>query len=125
MQRTITRCTDVFTGVAEGCCISSVGSNATRSGKIHHSEYEAVILQSCPIRKVYALAFQVCVGVIRPCFVNHTGHEAKGKGRVDVIPTALANAAKPTEGAKDVERIFQGVENRYTVIMRREFQLLT
>jgi hypothetical protein len=44
---------------------------------------------------------------------------------VDVIPTALANAAKPTEGAKDVERIFQGVENRYTVIMLREFQLLT
>ena len=88
--------------MSEGGGVRSEGGNATRFRKVHHAEHEAVILQSRPLRNIHPLTLQRRVGIKRPRFVNHTGYEVESKGRVDVIPTALAYAAEPAEGAKEV-----------------------
>ena len=109
MQRAVACRTDIVAGVAKGFRFRTIGGNAPRLGKIYHSKYEAVIFESRPSGNVYSLAFQVSVSIISPRFVNHTGYEVEGKGGMDIVPTTFAKTAEPTERAKDVEGISQGV----------------
>ena len=95
-------CTDVVAGMSEGGSVRSEGGNASRRCKVHHTEHEAVILQSRPTGYIHALTLQRRIGIKRPRFVNHTGYEVESKGRVDVITTTLAKAAEPAQGAKEV-----------------------
>lgn len=88
--------------MSEGGGVRSEGGDATRFGKVHNPEHKAVILHARPLGYVHPPTFQGSVGIKRPRFVNHTGYEVESKGRVDVIPTALAYAAEPAEGAKEV-----------------------
>ena len=114
LQGAVAGSTNVVAGVAKSLRVRTEGCYGLRLRKVGHSKHKAVVLQARTLGDVHPFALQRRIGIKRPPFVNHTGYEVESKGRVDVVTTTLAEAAKPAEGAEiefhgeanDLRRVF-------------------